>query len=147
MLLVETRKGQASVEMLITVGVVLAFVVPLILFILSISNYNYENVSKYQADVSAEAIAHIINHVFIEGEGSQRSILVNLPSNTKSLEINQNEVIITLETSAGIYQASYPLLTDILSEIKIDDRAGLFWLKITNNGEFEEIGVTGWIKN
>ena len=126
-------KGQAAVEMLTTVGIMLVLLVPLTLLLFTIANQNFEEVSKSQADISVKTIAHSMNNVYLGGSNTTKSILLNLPSNTKSLNISDGEVKMYLETSAGVTEASYPFISTLEDQAGYDFvKKGLFWLTINN---------------
>ncbi len=139
-----TLKAQASMEMLITVGMMMAFVVPISLLLLSASSQNFEEVSKHQAYVTVQKIAHAVNSVYLEGEGSSKNVLLNIPSNTKSVEIRSSEIIIVLNTKSGEYDVSYPLIpsTDEITVMETDGKItlrGLSWILVKNVGNKVEV--------
>ena len=132
------KKGQASIEMLTTVGIMLVFIVPMALLLLTVSNSSLEEVSKSQSDVSVKKIANALNNVYIGGEGTTKTILVILPSNSKSLNITGikdggGEVMVVLTTNSGVFEASYPFISTLEEDFHTNLK-GLFWLKIENVG-------------
>jgi len=136
----KTLKAQASMEMLITVGMMLAFVVPISLLLLTTSGQNFEEVSKHQAQVTVQKIAHAVNTVYLEGEGSSKNVLLNIPSNTKSLEIRSSEVLLILGTAQGEYEVTYPLIPEdgnvvVITEDELIHLRGLSWISVKNVGE------------
>ena len=48
-------KAQASIELMVTLGVVLAFTIPVIFLLFSITSVGYENAAVAQADASARS--------------------------------------------------------------------------------------------
>lgn len=133
-----TLKAQASMEMLITVGMMLAFVVPISLLLLTTSGQNFEEVSKHQAQVTVQKIAHAVNTVYLEGEGSSKNVLLNIPSNTKSLEIRSSEVLLILNTAQGEYEVTYPLIPESVEVKDLDGKItlrGLSWILVKNIGD------------
>ncbi|MBI2079526.1 hypothetical protein HYT84_02080 [Candidatus Micrarchaeota archaeon] len=110
-------KGQSSVEMLVTVGAVIAFTIPVILLLLSLTQYGQESAAIYQAQATSKIIAESINEVYIQGPGAEKNILVTFPSNSIGLSIKGpveqdkqlgSEVIITMKSSTGSYDAVTP---------------------------------------
>jgi hypothetical protein len=95
------RKGQAATEMLVTIGVILVFIVPILLLLLVGAQARFESLSHIQANSVVRIIADSINEVNIEGPGASKVIIVNVPTNTRYLNITENEVVLTLETSNG----------------------------------------------
>lgn len=125
-------------EMLITVGMMLAFVVPISLLLLTTSGQNFEEVSKHQAQVTVQKIAHAVNTVYLEGEGSSKNVLLNIPSNTKSLEIRSSEVLLILNTAQGEYEVTYPLIPESVEVKDLDGKItlrGLSWILVKNIGD------------
>ncbi|MFA6530919.1 MAG: hypothetical protein WCT31_04265, partial [Candidatus Micrarchaeia archaeon] len=109
----KSMKGQSSVETLITLGMVMAFTIPVLLLLLVASQYGTENSSIYQAQVSSHMLADTMNDVYIQGSGAERFILLNLPGNTDSIEVTEKgEVIVTLKVSSGAYTAVSPTFAE-----------------------------------
>lgn len=111
-----THKGQASIEMLATVGLVLLLLVPILMLLLVGAQVRFESLSQIQAASASRLIADSINQVYIEGQGATKVALVNLPSNTKNVSFSGSEVIISLETSSGETQVTYPFFGKISKE-------------------------------
>ncbi len=95
------RKGQAAMEMLVTIGVILIFIVPILLLLLVGAQTRFESLSHVQANSVVRIIADSINEVNIEGPQASKVVIVNIPTNTRYLNITENEVVLTLETSNG----------------------------------------------
>ena len=95
------RKGQAAMEMLVTIGVILIFIVPILLLLLVGAQTRFESLSHVQASSVVRIIADSINEVNIEGPQASKVVIVNIPTNTRYLNITENEVVLTLETSNG----------------------------------------------
>jgi hypothetical protein len=97
----QNRKGQAATEMLVTIGVILIFIIPILLLLLVGAQARFESLSHVQASSVVRIIADSINEVHIEGPQSSKVVMVNVPTNTQYINITKNEVIIRLETSSG----------------------------------------------
>jgi hypothetical protein len=103
-----TRKGQAASEMMVTIGMILVFVVPIVLLLLVGAQARFESLSHVQAGSTVRIVADSINEVYVEGRGPNPSTpgaskvaILNIPSNARSIRVSGNEVIITLETRSG----------------------------------------------
>jgi hypothetical protein len=112
----KSRKGQAATEMLVTIGMVLLFVIPLLLILLVVAQLRFESLSEVQGNSAIRIMADSINEVYIEGPGATKVAVVNLPTNTKNLTITENEIIITLETRSGENQLVVPFFGDVASD-------------------------------
>ena len=130
-----TMRGQVSLELLVTLGIVIAFTVPIIFLLLSVSSVGYEKAAKDQADASARTLSDGINTVYAQGHGAKRIVLLNLPSSTKELRINGSEVIVKIETSAGEYEGVSPVFAQIDQPIVFTGRTGLFSVSVMNFNE------------
>lgn len=132
-------KAQASVETLSTLGMVIAFTIPVLLLMLSASQYGAESTAIYQTQSSARVLADTINDVFVQGNGATKQILINLPGNTEYIEITGKEVIITLKVQNGEYNAVSPVFAEVQPNMdQIIDVNGLVPLTVKNiDGKIE----------
>ena len=96
-------KGQSSLELMVTVGVVIAFTIPVLFLLLSVTSIGYEDMAKAQADAASRSLADTMNSVYAQGNDSQREILLNVPPSTELVRVVETaegaEVIITIRTS------------------------------------------------
>ena len=142
----EFMKGQVSLELLITLGVVLAFTVPVLFLILSVSSVGYESAAKDQADATARNLAESINTVYAQGDGAKRTILLNSPSNTESIALKGSEVIVKITVSEGTYEAVSPMFAQtndgyITGKTEKDKREGLIYLLLENEDNTVEVTI------
>lgn len=121
-------KAQASIELLITIGIVLAFTIPVLFLLLSVTSVSHENTGMAQADASVRSLADSINFVYGEGVGSKRVILLNIPASANSLDIVDGEVVMPLDLSAGSYEAVAPIFAD---EVRVDSSMGRVGSELT----------------
>ena len=134
-------KGQSSLELLVTVGVVIAFTLPVIFLLLSVSSVGYEDTAKAQADATSRTLADTMNSVYAMGPGAQKEVLVNAPPSTQAIFASKGEAVVRIKTSGGIYDASSPTIADIAPGIPIEGKSGLFKLivKADPDGKVELI--------
>ena len=130
-------KGQSSLELLVTFGIVLAFTVPVVFLLLSITSAGYESTAKSQADASARALAETMDVVYSQGPGAAREVLLNVPAATQSIEAKPGtiggEIVVSITTSGGTYEAAAPTIAHI-SGVTIGKKSGLVTLDVINNG-------------
>ncbi len=132
-------KGQSTLELFVTIGVVLAFTVPVVFLLLSLTSVGYEDTAKAQAEASARSLADSINLVYTQGEGAQRDVLLNVPAATQAIYLKPNdannggEVIIQIKTSSGTFEAASPIIAPIgTGSKKIPDKSGLFKVHVSS---------------
>ena len=142
-------KGQAATETLVTIGMILIFVIPILLLLLVGAQAKFESLSYVQGSSAIRIIADSINEVYLEGPAASKVVLINLPSNSKNLSISNNEVVLTIETRSGpsdITTAYFGNMSDSEIEIVSNKRApmGLYPMKFWVDDEGKVVIVHGW---
>jgi len=127
-------RGQASMEFLVTLGIVFAFTVPIIFLMFTISELGYEDTARAQTDASARSLAETLNFVYSQGDGAKRVILLNTPPSTSELIIGGGEVTVVMSTSDGIYEGVAPTFADVYPDPTELEKSGLFFVIVTNEG-------------
>ena len=142
-------KGQTSLELLVTVGVVIAFTIPVLFLLLSVSSIGYEDTAKAEADAAARTLADTMNTVYAQGYsqgvGAHREVLLNVPPATEAISASGGEVIVRIKTSGGSFDAVAPTIAKIgASSRTISNKGGLFKVVVRTNpaGEVELIDPT-----
>jgi len=106
-----TKKGQASMEMLMTVGGFLAFLVPIVLLAFSVMNLNKEDISRYAADSMVKQIASEADVIYAQGYSKEEStgassiIYINIPNNVKRIDFEAGTVVAHMEVNGATYDA------------------------------------------
>lgn len=138
-------RGQSSLELLVTLGVVIAFTVPVLFLLLSVTSIGYEDTAKAQADAASRSLSDTMNSVYAQGNGAQRELLLNVPPSTERVRVVETsqgtEAIVTIRTSGGEFDSSSPSIARIKGfSQELTKKAGLFTLCVRNdNGEVELI--------
>lgn len=125
-------KGQSSFEMFVTVGAFLLFILPIILILLALSQAGLENLSLMSGHSTVQRLSDSINEVYLQGDGARRSILLDLPPNSKSLAVGNHSAVLYLSTSSGQYEISHPVFANV-SDFSTT-KSGLVDLMIMCNG-------------
>ncbi len=124
-------KGQVATEFVVTLGMIMLFVIPVVFLLFSISQLGYEDSTLAQADASSRALAETINFVYSQGHGAKRVLLLSTPPSTQNIVIGR-EVSVTITTSKGPYTASTPIFAQ--AELVTIRRSGLFPVEVRNEG-------------
>lgn len=82
------RRGQSATEMLVTVGLALAFIFPLVLLFQSTSATRGQQITQLQAKGLAQQIADTAGQVWYQGNGSRKMLLVSYPDTLQKLELS-----------------------------------------------------------
>jgi len=132
-------------ELLVTVGIVLAFTIPVLFLLFSITSVGYENTAKAQADASARSLADTMNFVYIQGPGAQKLVLLNVPASTESVStrpgssgsaVSGGEAVVSIRTSSGTFDAASPTFSKVSQSAKIT-KTGLFVVVVRTNQNHE----------
>ena len=78
-----------------------------------------------------------MDFVYSQGPGAQREVLLNVPAATQSIVASSGpsggEVVVSITTTGGTYDAAAPTIAHI-SSVSIGKKSGLVTLDIINNG-------------
>ncbi len=91
--------GQAGIEYVILIGLLLAFLIPIIHYAWTESN---TNVKFSQLDNAARRIAAAADAVFSVGPGTSQVVVITLPKGVNETKVENNEVLIRASTGIGI---------------------------------------------
>lgn len=134
-------KGQTSLELLVTVGIVVAFTIPVLFLLLSATSIGYEDTAKAQADASSRTLSDTMNSVYAQGAGAKRMILLNVPSSTQEIYASGGEAVVSIRTQSGDFDAASPTIAEISGTSQtLGKKTGLFLISI------EADSVTGEVK-
>lgn len=106
-------KGQSSLELMITVGIVIAFTIPVLFLLLSATSIGYEDTAKAQADASSRTLSDTMNSVYSQGPGAKRLILLNVPASTREIYASGGEVVVVVKLGTGQFDAASPTIASI----------------------------------
>jgi len=87
-------KGQVAIEYIILIGILLFITIPIFYYTL---NQSKESTRISQAYDAVNAIANTADSVYALGPGNKRYIWVSMPSGVDSAEVENNEVVISLD--------------------------------------------------
>jgi uncharacterized protein (UPF0333 family) len=134
-------KGQSSLELLVTVGIVIAFTIPVLFLLLSATSIGYEDTAKAQADASSRTLSDTMNSVYSQGPGAKRMILLNVPSATQEIYASKGEAVVSIRTQSGDFDAASPTIAEISGVSQtLGKKTGLFLVSV------ESDSVTGEVK-
>ena len=147
-MLVTRMKGQAATETLVTLGMLRVFITPILLLLLVGAQAEFESLSHVQASSAVRVIADSINEVYLEGPGASKVVMVNIPTNSKSLDIGNNEVTLLLETRSGYTDITTPYFGDLNETMQVVSASGsvpvgLYPMKFKANDEGKVVILHG----
>ncbi len=126
-------KGQVSMELLITLGIILAFTIPVVFLMFTVTQVGYDETAMAQADASARSLADTINLVYSQGPEAKRTIILNNPPSTESVTMGNGEVVVRIKTAEGYYDGVSPTFAKIEGDEITIEGAGLFAVEVYNS--------------
>lgn len=102
------KRGQISVEYLIVVGFVVAIVVGMLAIAFFYTNGIKDEIKINQIRDYAGNLVSTAETIFFAGEPSRTLIELYLPGGVQSIEILDDEVVITATTSSGTNIIGFP---------------------------------------
>lgn len=118
-------RAQASMELLVMVGFAIAFIVPLVLMFMSLSNSELGKTSISQAKISARMIANEAGEVYLQGPGAKKSILVNYPEGIRNARIDDGLVAFSIEADGRLQDVVSPTFANISGNLSGKRTSGL----------------------
>jgi len=136
----KSKKGQASMEMLMTVAGFLAFLVPIVLLAFSVINLNKEDISKYAAESMVNQIASEVDNIYAQGYdtsssvGASSIIYINIPGNVEVISFANKTITAHLKIGGAPYDAVAYVNAPLSKEItNIKDKHGILPIRIFAN--------------
>ncbi len=88
----QMNKAQSSFEMLVMVGTLLLFSIPVILFFFSSSSFSIQKANIMAADALSQRLADAINQVAIDGQGAQLLDTLYVPAGVTNITCGKGYV-------------------------------------------------------
>ena len=102
------KRAQVSVEYLIIVGFVVAVLIGIISLAFFYSGTIKDRIKMTQINNFVNKIISTSESVFYAGEPSKATISVYLPENVKNIEILEDTLFISVQTSSGLNKIGFP---------------------------------------
>lgn len=111
------NKAQIGVEYLIIVGMVTFVVTSILLLAFFYSNSSKDVMKLNQANSFAAKVIAACESTFYSGEPSKTTIEVYLPEGIKSIEILEDNLVLTVSTNSGISKSAFKSKVPITGNI------------------------------
>ncbi|MBU1197069.1 hypothetical protein KJ765_01005 [Candidatus Micrarchaeota archaeon] len=128
-------------EYLVVLGLSMAIVLPLWLYVNNEMNASRQELQFAYAKLAVHKIADAADLVYIQGEPSQLRVQVVFPDNIQAATVDLKEVMIKLSTPAGLTDVYAVTLGDVQGTLPT--RAGPVVLLIKSEGTFVNITEGG----
>ena len=131
--------GQAATEYLVLAGFALVFILPLAFLFFSASNSELGKTSISQASAAANAIADEAGKVYLQGNGSKETIIVNYPSGINGGTLAGGLVVLRIYADSrqqDMVASTFANLTGNLSGAR---GAGLQKISLVSMGDYVNV--------
>jgi hypothetical protein len=88
-----TARGQSAVETLVTVGIALAFIVPMVLIFFSSTGIRTQTLAQVQARGLAQQMADTAGEVWYQGNGSKKIALLSYPDRLLNISLGGDMLV------------------------------------------------------
>lgn len=99
------RRGQAGIEYVIMIGILLIFLIPIIYYSLNEANVN---IKLTQLENAVRRVVKAADSVHALGPGSSQVVVVTLPKGIQSATIYDKEILLKVSMFGGVSDVHYP---------------------------------------
>ena len=107
------KRAQISFEYLIIVGFVTLIVSAILAISILYTSGLQDGIKMNQMGDFANKIISTSEYIFYAGAPSKATITVYLPKDVKAIEISENSLIISIQTSSGLNKIGFPSKVNI----------------------------------
>lgn len=132
-------KGQVSLELMIIIGVMLAFMIPGIMYALTLRGEQAQTQSMAQAQLTVNRIGHTINSVGTAGFGSSMKFEIIVPNYLLYLNLvsdpsvpGKGEVYARMLTGSGIQDLVFITDYNIVNELGMLSAPGKYHIEVSS---------------
>jgi hypothetical protein len=119
------KRGQISIELVITVGFAFLIIIPLALLLYQHTSQTRDEISNNQAGLIARKITDTANSVYYLGYPSTVTLKVYMPETIETITLNSRSIIFLLQDDIEIVSTANVNLTG-----NIPARSGLMHIRI-----------------
>ena len=119
------KRGQSSIELLLTVGFAFLIIIPLTLLLYEHTTTTRDEINNNQAGLIARKITNTANSVYYLGYPSTMTLKVFMPENLEKINITNREIVFILDGGSEIVRMANANLTGSL-----EARSGLMHIRI-----------------
>ena len=136
----DSLRGQAAIETLIMVGFAIAFILPLAFLFFTTTGSETGKTSIAQAKASARLIAVEAGEVYLQGNGSRKTILVNYPEGIINGSAASGLVVLRVYTDGRQLDITSPTFANITGNLSGRRTSGVQRINLVNvNGKYVNI--------
>ncbi|HIH19419.1 TPA: hypothetical protein HA225_05595 [Candidatus Micrarchaeota archaeon] len=125
-------RGQISNELLIIIGFMLLFLIPLLFYAHGRSNAASEDIAAQKAEAAAQRLASLADSVGYLGGAAAIVDEIEMPPNLRGITVNGQDIVITVDSSSGQRQivktCAFNLTESGLGRIR---KAGTYFINVS----------------
>jgi len=119
------KRGQISIELVITFGFALLMLIPLTILMYEHTTQTQDDIGINQAGLIARKITDTSNSVYYLGYPTSVTLKLYMPERINNISFQKNEIVILMETGQEIVSSANINLTGTIS-----GDSGLMYLKV-----------------
>ena len=112
--MVDRKRGQAGIEYVILIGILLVFLIPTIYYSLNEAN---NNVKLTQLESSVRRLVKAADSVHAIGPGAIEIITVTLPSGIQKVNISGTEILLEVSMFGGVSDVHFPSKVQLVGNL------------------------------
>ncbi len=136
-------RGQASLEFIIIVGMVMFFVVTGSIVLFSYSSRTNDEVTRTNIHKIGLDIADSVEKVYYIGENSWETVRINTPTNVRNISIvdDYEELVISYDGRGGVSEAVFFISVNVTGPENgvVTNHSGLALIKVVSSGNIVNV--------
>lgn len=113
----QKKRGQIGIEYLMIIGFAVLIIMGILVLAFNYMEILRDSIIMTDASNFADKVISSSEKIFYEGEPSKATIRVYIPQQVLEVQIIENSLFLTIETSSGISKRAYPSNVPIQGQI------------------------------
>jgi uncharacterized protein (UPF0333 family) len=135
------RKAQTAMEYLLIVGIALALVTPIWIYVTSFEGRSAEQLSLSYAQVAVDRLADSADLVYSQGPPARLRLKVHVPSGIEEVNITQRTAIFRMSFGSGTTDVYAVSQSDLQGSLPA--REGNYWVDVEAFDGYVNISLAG----
>jgi type II secretory pathway pseudopilin PulG len=133
-----SKKGQISTELLVLIGLILALMLPVLLYAYGRANVTQDDIAVQKAEFAAQRLARLADSVGYLGGGAAIVDEIEIPPGFRSLYVNgERDIVVGLSTASGnkqiVKSSDFNLTSSGLDKIT---QAGTYFIEVRSASDY-----------
>ncbi len=135
------RKGQASFEMLVMLGALLLFALPVFFTFFTSAHAFLSKASVSDAEALANQLAYEVDRIALSGPGAKARVIVYVPSGVESITMANGVLTVTFRSSNGVFVFKRVVLPKNHVVLRPSSGPHALWIRYAGVGTVEVVSA------